>query len=258
MYLNRYFFEKTFGGILLLNLRRMFFSLRTPEKRKKERKMSKKQRTAEQSHFTNICSLCQDEHKNAKMCACEKWFCKDCLLIECSSQLQDEPKMMACTHCGIPTLCSICSIVTFYQGCIICKQQEGLPSKYLNVCPQCIFQEEALSLIPESEKTPSLEVLPEQLYQLIKAEEEIIAIVHHGSPLTDNLNMAWYCPMHRPGQSDSIPETATPPFSDYSGSEVFDVDCSDEDVPDWSDFCIMPNIIHLSQEFSSPSSSPAH
>src|SRR3989338_7122746 len=165
--------------------------------------MSKKQRTAEQSRLTNICSLCQDKHKDALMCTCEKWFCADCLQNETNEwpQHQDETSLVSrvsvCTHCGLSTLCSLCAIAAFYQGC---------------------------------------------------------------TSSTSLSKMTWYCLAHRPTQ-ETTPywsvvrsATLTPESSDYE-SEVFDVGCSDEDFPDWSEFCVIPNI-SLSQ--CSPSSSPAY
>ena len=75
--------------------------------------------------------------------------------------------------------------------------------------------------------------------------------------------MAWYCPTHRPSRETEPNDhwkvvrstTSTPESSDYE-SEVFDVGCSDEEFPDWSEFCVMPNTLSLSQ--GSPSSSPAY
>src|SRR3989338_11144144 len=250
--------------------------------------MSKKQRTAEQSRLTNICSLCQDKHKDALMCTCEKWFCADCLQNETNEwpQNQDETSLVSrvsvCTHCGLSTLCSLCAIAAFYQGCTTCRGEKSTCSKYLNVCPQCVFKQEALSLIPDNDTfypimaseyiTKSRSAIgpgrdsegqiKQTLYSLIQEGDEIstVHITSACSSSTSLSKMTWYCLAHRPTQ-ETTPywsvvrsATLTPESSDYE-SEVFDVGCSDEDFPDWSEFCVIPNI-SLSQ--GSPSSSPAY
>ena len=232
-------------------------------------------RIAIQNHLTNICSLCQ---KDTLMCACEKWFCEDCFQNEINewAQYQDETslgtRVNACTHCGISTLCSLCAIAAFIKAveCVDKRNQTVLNISMfaLDVCSKskpCLLYQIFLplkhsilyqhlrsspSLEPSWVQTQMIRCMSSQLVPGLLPRE--ISLSWHGIVMsTDQLKK-------KNTYLSTVKYTMTPdspPFeqlshrefiSDYEPEE-FDVGCSDEDFPDWADFCVMSSNIRFSQ-----------